>query len=97
MPQALHGNRLPSLPRQIGHLAAAATRTIRAIVKNEPVFVPVTVREQRESICAGCEENLSGRCRKCGCGVRAQLLRKTHLAREQCPLNPPKWVAWSPQ
>jgi hypothetical protein len=27
----------------------------------------------------------------CGCGVRSQFIRKTHLATEQCPLNPPKW------
>jgi hypothetical protein len=98
MPLALHGNRapngLPGLPRQARNLAAAATRTIGAALAGRPVFVPENVRRERETICAICEENLSGRCRKCGCGVRAQLLRKTHLATERCPLNPPKWLAW---
>jgi len=56
--------------------------------------VPIHIRAERETICASCEENLSGRCRKCGCGVRAQWIRKTHLATERCPLEPPKWTEW---
>lgn len=50
---------------------------------------------QREAICKECPENLEGRCRKCGCGVRSQFIRKTHLATERCPLNPPKWIEWT--
>jgi hypothetical protein len=96
--KALHGNRtprgLPSFPRQARNLAAAATRAIGAALSGRPVLVPEEVRLERETICAACPENLSGRCRKCGCGVRAQLIRKTHLATERCPLNPPKWTAW---
>jgi hypothetical protein len=105
MPIALRGNRSPSqpstknsqlasLPRQLGHAAAVVTRTIRAAISGRPIFVPEFVRKEREAICAVCPENLAGRCRKCGCGVKAQLLRKTHLATEQCPLYPPKWLKW---
>jgi hypothetical protein len=86
----------PSLPRQARNLAAAATRAIGAAISRRPLLVPPDISLHRETICAACEENLSGRCRKCGCGVRAQFLRKTHLATERCPLNPPKWDAWSP-
>jgi hypothetical protein len=96
--KALHGNRapggFPSLPRQARNLAAAATRAIGAALAGRPIRVPEDVLKEREAICAACLENLSGRCRKCGCGVRAQLIRKTHLATERCPLDPPKWPAW---
>lgn len=86
---------LPSLPRQARNLMAAATRAIGAAITGRSVFVPADILAHRESICGACEENLSGRCRRCGCGVRAQFLRKTHLATERCPLNPPKWMEWS--
>jgi hypothetical protein len=89
--KALGGNRLPSIPRMARNAIAAGTRVLRAVAARQPIRVPPDVLEQREAICAGCYENLAGRCKKCGCGVRAQLLRKTHLATEQCPLNPPKW------
>lgn len=93
--QAANGNRSPSLPRQARNLAAAATRVLGAAIRGHPIRVPPEILAARESICAACEENLSGRCRKCGCGVRAQLLRKTHLATERCPLTPPKWKEWT--
>jgi hypothetical protein len=64
-------------------------------IQGKSVIVPPEVRAAREAICAGCEENLAGRCRKCGCGVRSQFLRKTHLASEQCPLPEPKWARWA--
>ena len=90
MPIALHGNRarvknlqpstsnqqLPSLSRQASNLAAAATRAIGAAFKGRAVLVPVAVREHREAICAGCEENLSGRCRKCGCGSEGAVVKE---------------------
>jgi hypothetical protein len=85
---------LPGLPRQARNLAAAAARTLRAALAGRPIFVPPDVLKARESICATCEENLAGRCRKCGCGIRAQFLRKTHLATEHCPLTPSKWPEW---
>lgn len=86
----------PSLPRQASNLVGALTRAAGAAIAGRPVFVPPEVLARRDSICAACDENLSGRCRKCGCGVRAQWLRKPRLATERCPLNPPKWDAWSP-
>jgi len=105
--KALNGNRapkpatsnlqlstLPPIPQQVRNLAAAASRVIGAVVKSKPVFVPAAVREYREAICLVCPENLAGRCRKCGCGVRSQFLRKTHLATERCPLPEPKWLEW---
>lgn len=91
---ALGGNRFPGLTRQVRNVAAAATRAVGAVVRRQSILVPAAVRAEREAICAACEENLVGRCRKCGCGVRAQLIRKTHLATEQCPLDPPKWETW---
>jgi hypothetical protein len=57
---AFNGNRLPSVARQVRHASAG-----------HAILVPPDVRALRESLCAACEENLSGRCRKCGCGVRA--------------------------
>lgn len=97
--RALNGNRSPS-PRarglppvfvQVRHAAAAATRALGATLAGRSVIVPKEVLAARETLCAACEENLSGRCRKCGCGVRSQFIRKTHLATERCPLNPPTW------
>jgi hypothetical protein len=89
--RAFNGNRFPSIPRQAGNVVAAATRVIGAAIAGRPVRVPPTILAQREAICAACEENLAGRCQKCGCGVRSQFIRKTHLATEKCPLDPPKW------
>jgi hypothetical protein len=66
-----------------------------AVVQGKSVIVPPDVRAAREAICAGCSENLAGKCRKCGCGVKAQWIRKTQFAREQCPLPEPKWVQWA--
>ena len=90
--RAFNQNRFPTLPQQAGHVIAAATRAVRAVVAGRRVRVPPEVQAAREAICAECEENLNGRCKKCGCGVRSQLIRKTHLATERCPLNPPKWL-----
>jgi hypothetical protein len=92
--KALGGNRFPSFPRQARNVAAAASRVVSAIVNRAPVLVPSEIRSTREIICSICEENIAGRCRKCGCGIRAQLIRKTHLATERCPLEPPKWTEW---
>lgn len=88
---ALNGNRFPSPITQLRNVAAAASRVVGAAIAGRSVLVPPNILQERETICAACEENLSGRCRKCGCGVRTQFLRKTHLATERCPLNPPKW------
>ena len=93
-------NQFPSLPRQAGHALAAATRVLGAAVTRQPIRVPPNVLAAREAICAACEENLNGRCKKCGCGVRSggpganRFIRKTHLATEQCPLNPPQWLKY---
>jgi hypothetical protein len=92
----LLGNRgMPSLPRQAFNAVGAAGRAARAVMQHRPVLVPPEILAQREAICLTCEENLSGRCRKCGCGVRAQWLRKTQFATEQCPLPEPKWLKWT--
>lgn len=88
---AIRGNGMPSLTRQAKNFAAAISRSAHAAANLKPVFVPKDVLSAREAICAVCDENLSGRCRQCGCGVRSQFLRKTHLATERCPLDPPKW------
>jgi|HubBroStandDraft_1064217.scaffolds.fasta_scaffold1213527_1 hypothetical protein len=78
----------------VRNIVAATSRVIGAAAAGRPITVPPEIRAQREAICTGCEENLNGRCRKCGCGVRAQWLRKTHLATEKCPLPEPKWGKW---
>ena len=86
----------PSPARQVVNFGQAMARAAGAAVSGRPVRVPAEVLAEREAICAGCEENLSGRCKRCGCGIQARglglLLRKTHLAGERCPLEPPKWV-----
>ena len=105
--KALNGNRapkpaasnlqlstLPPIPQQVRNLAAATTRALGAALTGRSVFAPPEIRAAREAICLVCSENLAGRCRKCGCGVRTQFLRKTHLATERCPLPEPKWLEW---
>ena|SRR5579859_733381 len=87
--------RLPSVGEQFGNVLSAGARAVGAAIRGKSIVVPPEVLKEREAICAGCEENLSGRCRKCGCGVRSQLIRKTHLATERCPLNPPRWIEYS--
>jgi hypothetical protein len=89
--KAIGGNRFPSMARMAGNAFAATARVARASLAGQPIRVPPDVLRAREMICAACDENLAGRCKKCGCGVRSQLIRKTHLATEQCPLSPPKW------
>ena len=93
--KAARGNRFPGTIQQLRNATVAAARAVGAAVAGRSVIVPDYIRVEREVICASCEENLAGRCRKCGCGVRAQWIRKTHLATEQCPLEPPKWLKWS--
>jgi len=93
--QAANGNRIPSLGRQFVNMTKAAGRVTNAAIHGRTMIVPPEVRAQREAICKECPENLEGRCRKCGCGIRAQWLRKTHLATERCPLSPPKWIEWT--
>ena len=89
----------PSLPRQAGHAVAAVGRVLGAVVAGRAIRVPPDVQTAREAICSGCEENLNGRCKKCGCGVKSghgtiRWVRKTWLATEQCPLTPPKWLKY---
>lgn len=94
MPTAFGGNGFPNPARQVANALGAATRAVKAVAHGKPVVVPPAVLAAREAICKTCEENIAGRCRKCGCGVRSQFIRKTQLATEQCPLDPPKWGKW---
>jgi hypothetical protein len=87
----------PSLPQQALNLTAAGLRAVGQVVKRQPWRVPPEIEAERQAVCAGCEENSTGRCRVCGCGVSAKFIRKTHLAAEQCPLPEPKWNKWTPQ
>lgn len=91
---AFGGNGFPDAAQQVSNAAGAVVRAARAVIAGKPVRVPPEVLAMREAICAACAENIAGRCRKCGCGVRAQWIRKTDLATEQCPLDPPKWLKW---
>lgn len=104
--QAARGNRspeqpahgFPSIGTQIVNVTKAAGRALGSAIQGKSVIVPPEVRAAREAICAGCEENLEGRCKKCGCGTARggfRFLRKTHLANEQCPLPEPKWIQWA--
>jgi hypothetical protein len=86
---------MPSLSTQAANALGAALRATQAVLSGRSALVPREVRAAREAICATCEENIAGRCRKCGCGIKRQWIRKPQLASEQCPLNPPKWTTWS--
>lgn len=100
--QAARGNRqpgqharvFPSIGTQIMNAGKAAGRVMVAVIQGRSMIVPPEVRAEREAICATCPENLEGRCRKCGCGVKSQFIRKTHIATEECPLPEPKWGQW---
>jgi len=51
------------------------------------------------AICRGCEFYTDGRCRLCGCPCnesRNVLRNKAKMATEECPLEEPKWTAWTP-
>lgn len=77
----------PPMRTQAGKALVAAIRSAHAFLVSEPVRVLVKEQERRWSICLACEYLDGGRCRICGCHMRA----KTHLALERCPLDPPKW------
>lgn len=85
----------PPLKTQFSNAVGAAMRAAWAGMIGASMLVPPDVELQRQLICSNCEENRAGRCRVCGCGVSAQFIRKTHLATEKCPLNPPKWLEWA--
>jgi hypothetical protein len=88
--------KFPSLGQQLANAAKAAGRVVGAILKSQPVSVPDDVLASREAICGVCPENVAGRCRKCGCGVKGAIGFKTRLATERCPLTPPKWDVYAP-
>lgn len=83
----------PSLAKMAGHLAGAVGRAAVAAVKGQAVTVPREEFERRMSICRACPEWDAdrSRCRRCGCTQGKQ-----HLAREQCPLDAPRWGRWTP-
>jgi hypothetical protein len=91
------GSDFPTIGQQLVNAAGAAARAMASVMHGSPLIVPIGVELQRQMICADCDENKSGRCRVCGCGVSAQFIRKTHLATEKCPLPVPKWGRWTPQ
>lgn len=48
---------------------------------------PKRIRETRLTLCGGCDQNVRGKCLKCGCPVSA----KVRLATEACPIG--EWKA----
>ena len=56
--------------------------------------LPDSVRDERLSICAGCENNRDGLCIKCQHCSGRKIDFKVQAVFEFCPLSPPKWKQW---
>lgn len=87
----------PNLVQQARTLGKAALKWERA---GRPVRTPEQIRELFEKHCRPCEffephrsRKDRGRCLLCGCKVNLQSLNKLKWATEQCPDDPPRWLA----
>ncbi len=68
-------------------LSAAAWRSFRYWLDDQPVITPKYECEKRKAICSYCRHNDSGMCGLCACFIDAKVL----LSSEQCPDSPPRW------
>ena len=86
-------NQDATVPEKIVNASMAAYRIMSAVVHNQPITVPETVKAARLAVCLACEHcQPSGnahRCKLCGCWLDGETLCKTCLTTEICPLN--KW------
>ena len=78
----------PSLFQQGRNLAAEMWKLGKKAATLQPVLASADVAFERLQTCSTCPEfeAESGRCKKCGCGMRL----KTHILNSSCPLS--KWV-----
>lgn len=79
------GDSLPPLSRQVKNFASSMVNWVKDGFK----MAPKPVRDERLTICKGCEKYNEGRCLSCGCFLDY----KTSIAAEKCPLD--KWGAYS--
>jgi len=73
----------------VKHYAGAVARWA---AKGFKLRSPEEVTRIYETCCQPCDQNIDGRCKKCGCNVsksRFALTNKIKMATETCPLN--KW------
>jgi len=75
----------PPFTTQLKTAAKAVARIAEAAVSGKPITVKSAEVERRASICGTCDEYHKGRCRLCGCRLKA----KRRLATEKCPAG--KW------
>jgi len=73
--------------RMIVNGTLAAGRVAAAVTTRRQIFVGPLVQMVRETICESCEFNVSGRCQKCGCSTCGEILNKTRMATEECPMG----------
>jgi hypothetical protein len=81
-------SQFPSLFQQGRNLAAEMWKLGKKAATLQPVLASADVAFERLQTCSTCPEfeAESGRCKKCGCGMRL----KTHILNSSCPLS--KWV-----
>ena len=77
----------PSLFQQGRNLAAEMWKVGKKAATLQPVLASADLAFERLQTCSTCPEfeAESGRCKKCGCGMRI----KSHILGSECPLN--KW------
>ena len=80
-------NSYPTVGEQGQNLAKFTFQVIKKALQNEALFVSSEVKQERLTICRGCDRYDPGqnRCRECGCFLD----QKASYAIDSCPLH--KW------
>jgi hypothetical protein len=73
----------PPLREQAANLAGAVGRFVASGLE----AATAEERARRLAICEACPRFLGGRCKICGCRLRAKIA----MASEHCPDDPPRW------
>jgi len=73
----------------ISEMAGTFAKEISSWASSGFAVVPLSIAEERLSICLLCEFYKNARCTKCGCQMKA----KTALATSECPIG--KWGKFS--
>src|SRR5208283_5927412 len=79
----------PSWIKMAENLIGSADRSIKAAIHGEQIFRTDEQKNACLEICHACDQYdpKRARCTVCGCKTRF----KTRLAKDHCPLDPPKW------
>jgi len=77
----------PPLDEKAKNFLRSATAVIQSIMRGDQLFCSNELRDERKSICEGCEmrDPMQNMCLSCGC----QLQYKIPFAASECPLQ--KW------